>query len=96
MASFGIQEWFTLNLPSLGGSLSLLWAALLGAEGRRMQVKQVRPTLWDAVEEAQVRRAGLKSLRSGLLGDNLKESGLSQLGRALRELQVSKVRPGGA
>ena len=38
----------------------------------------------------------VKSLRSGLLGDNLTDSGLSQLGRALRELQVSKVRPGGA
>ncbi|KAM8958619.1 uncharacterized protein AAEQ78_021910 [Lycaon pictus] len=85
-----------LDLPLLGGSLSLLWAALLGAEGRRMQVKQVRPILWDAVEEARAHRAGLKSLRSGLLGDNLTDSGLSQLGRALRELQVSKVRPGGA
>lgn len=61
-----------------------------------MQVKEVRPTLWDAVEEAQARRAGLKSLRSGLLEDTLTDGGLSQLGRALRELQVSKVRPGGA
>ena len=61
-----------------------------------MQVKQVRPTQWDAVEEARARRANLKSLRSGLLGDTLTESGLSQLGRALRELRVSKVRPGGA
>ncbi|XP_040478635.1 uncharacterized protein LOC103663748 [Ursus maritimus] len=86
-----------LRLDPQGGSPSLLWAALLGAEGRRMQVKQVRPTLWDAVEEARARRAGLKSLRSGLLGDNLTESGLSQLGRALRELQVVKAwsqRPG--
>ncbi|VCX19479.1 unnamed protein product, partial [Gulo gulo] len=86
-----------LRLDPQGGSPSLLWAALLGAEGRRMQVKQVRPTLWDAVEEARARRAGLKSLRSGLLGDNLTDNGLSQLGRALRELQVVKAlsrRPG--
>lgn len=61
-----------------------------------MQVKQVRPTLWDAGEEARARRAALKSLRSGLLGDTLTEGGLSQLGRALRELRVSKVNPGGA
>ncbi|XP_047585789.1 uncharacterized protein LOC125100041 isoform X1 [Lutra lutra] len=86
-----------LRLDTQGGSPSLLWAALLGAKGRRMQAKQVRPTLWDAVEEARARRAGLKSLRSGLLGDNLTDSGLSQLGRALRELQVVKAwsrRPG--
>ncbi|KAB0392344.1 hypothetical protein E2I00_000270 [Balaenoptera physalus] len=75
----------------LESSLSLLQAALLGAAGRRMKVRQVRPTFWDAVEEARARRAGLKSLRSGLLGDALTDSGLSQLGRALRELQVSKV-----
>ncbi|XP_064452065.1 uncharacterized protein LOC135365353 isoform X1 [Mirounga angustirostris] len=72
-----------LRLDPQGGSPSLLWAALLGAEERRMQVKQVRPTLWDAVAEARACRAGLKSLRSGLLGDNLTDSGLSQLGRAL-------------
>ncbi|XP_021557773.1 uncharacterized protein LOC110591219 [Neomonachus schauinslandi] len=86
-----------LSLDPQGGSPSLLWAALLGAEERRMQVKQVRPTLWDAVAEARARQAGLKSLRSGLLGDNLTDSGLSQLGRALRELQVVKAwsrRPG--
>ncbi|XP_077922464.1 uncharacterized protein LOC118555207 [Halichoerus grypus] len=86
-----------LRLDPQGGPLSLLWAALLGAEERRRQVKQVRPTLWDAVAEARARRAGLKSLRSGLLGDNLTDSGLSQLGRALRELQVVKTwsrRPG--
>jgi hypothetical protein len=59
-----------------------------------MQVKQVRPTLWDAIEEAQARRASLKILHLGLLGDTLTDSGLNQLGRALRELQVSKVRPG--
>nr|XP_055188637.1 uncharacterized protein LOC129514107 [Nyctereutes procyonoides] len=80
-----------LRLDPQGGSLSLLWAALLGAEERRMQVKQVRPILWDGVEEARAHRAGLKSLRSGLLGDNLTDSGLSQLGRALRELQVIKA-----
>lgn len=61
-----------------------------------MQVKQVKPTLWDAVEAARARRASLKSLCSSLLGDTLTERGLSQLGRALRELQVSKVRPGDA
>lgn len=61
-----------------------------------MQVKQVKPTLWDAAEEAQARRAGLKSLRSGLLGDPLTDGGLSQLGRAPRELQVSKVSSEGA
>ncbi|XP_077625016.1 uncharacterized protein LOC144235334 [Crocuta crocuta] len=80
-----------LRLDPQGGSLSLLKAALLGAAGRRMQVKQVKPTLWDAVEAARARRASLKSLRSGLLGDILTERGLSQLGRALRELQVVKA-----
>ncbi|TKC42333.1 hypothetical protein EI555_013163 [Monodon monoceros] len=74
-----------------GSSLSLLQAALLGAAERRMKVRQVRPTLWDAVEEARARRAGLKSLRSGLLGDALTDSGLGQLGKALRELQVVKA-----
>ncbi|EPQ16966.1 hypothetical protein D623_10027833 [Myotis brandtii] len=56
-----------------------------------MQVKQVKPTLWDAAEEAQAHQAGLKSLCSGLLGDPLTDDGLSQLGRALWELQVSKL-----
>ncbi|XP_058135825.1 uncharacterized protein [Dasypus novemcinctus] len=86
-----------LRLDPQGSSLSLLQAALLGASGRRMQVKQVRPTLWDAVEEARARRAGLRTLRSGLLGVTLTDGGLSQLGRALRELQVVKAwsqRPG--
>ncbi|XP_016069607.1 PREDICTED: uncharacterized protein LOC107537995 [Miniopterus natalensis] len=80
-----------LRLDLQGCSLSLLQAALLGAAGRRMQVKQVKPTLWDAAEEARARRAGLKSLRSGLLGDPLTDAGLTQLGRALRELQVVKA-----
>lgn len=95
---FGSQrkERFILCLPLLGSPLSLFQSALLGAAGRRRKVKHVRPILWDAVEEARARRAGLKSLRSGLLGDALTDSGLSQLGRALRELHVSKVRPGGA
>ncbi|XP_036916736.1 uncharacterized protein LOC118997220 [Sturnira hondurensis] len=87
-----------LRLDPQGSSLSLLQAALLGAAGRRMQVKQVKPTLWDAAEEARARRAGLKSLRSGLLGVPLTDRGLSQLGRALRELQVVKAwsrHPGG-
>lgn len=92
LASTGRRH--SLRLSLLGCSLSLLQAALLGAAGRRMQVKQVRPTLWDATEEARARRAGLKSLRLGLLGDTLTDGGLNQLGRALRELQVSKVRSG--
>ncbi|XP_045685618.1 uncharacterized protein LOC123812789 [Phyllostomus hastatus] len=79
-----------LRLDPQGSSLSLLQAALLGAAGRRMRVRQVKPILWDAAEEARARRAGLKSLRSGLLGAPLADSGLSQLGRALRELQVVK------
>ncbi|XP_010848915.1 PREDICTED: uncharacterized protein LOC104996352 [Bison bison bison] len=83
-----------LRLDPQGNPLSLFQSALLGAAERRRKVKHVRPTLWDAVEEARARRAGLKSLRSGLLGDALTDSGLSQLGRALRELHVSKVRPG--
>lgn len=94
LASIGRSH--SLSLLLLGSSLSLLQAALLGAAGRRMQVKQVRPTLWDAAEEARARRAGLKSLRLGLLGGTLTDGGLNQLGRALRELQVSKVRSGGA
>uniref|UniRef100_A0A8C2V5M3 Uncharacterized LOC102029966 n=1 Tax=Chinchilla lanigera TaxID=34839 RepID=A0A8C2V5M3_CHILA len=80
-----------LRLYPQGSSLSLLQGALLGASRRRMQVKQVRPILWDAVEEAQARRAGLKTLRSGLLGKTLTDERLSQLGRALRELQVVKA-----
>ncbi|XP_045408523.1 uncharacterized protein LOC123638733 [Lemur catta] len=80
-----------LHLDPQGISLSLLQAALLGASGKRMEVKQVRPTLWDAVEEARARRAGLSTLRLSLLGDTLTDNGLSQLGRALRELQVVKA-----
>nr|KAF6447758.1 hypothetical protein HJG63_012130 [Rousettus aegyptiacus] len=80
-----------LRLDPLGSNLSLLQAALLGAAGRRIQMKQVRPTLWDAAGEARARRAGLKSLRSGLLGDSLTASGVNQLGRALRELRVVKA-----
>ncbi|XP_060027371.1 uncharacterized protein LOC103108625 [Erinaceus europaeus] len=79
-----------LRLDAPGSSLSLLQAALLGAMRLRMQVKQVRPTLWDAVEEARARRLDLNSLRSCLLGDTLTDGDLSQLGRALRELQVVK------
>ncbi|ELK23688.1 hypothetical protein MDA_GLEAN10012434 [Myotis davidii] len=56
-----------------------------------MQVKQAKPTLWDAAEEAQAHQAGRKSLCSGLLGDPLTDGGLSQLGWAMRELQVSKA-----
>lgn len=80
-----------LRLDPQGNPLSLFQSALLGAAERRRKVKHVRPTLWDAVEEARARRAGLKSLRSGLLGDALTDSGLSQLGRALRELHVVKA-----
>ncbi|XP_025148360.1 uncharacterized protein LOC102398505 isoform X3 [Bubalus bubalis] len=80
-----------LRLDPQGSPLSLFQSALLGAAERRKKVKHVRPTLWDAVEEARARRAGLKSLRSGLLGDALTDSGLSQLGRALRELHVVKA-----
>ncbi|XDB51960.1 hypothetical protein AB1E18_005509 [Capra hircus] len=80
-----------LRLDPQGSPLSLFQSALLGAAGRRRKVKHVRPTLWDAVEEARARRAGLKSLRSGLLRDALTDSGLSQLGRALRELHVVKA-----
>ncbi|XP_019516799.1 PREDICTED: uncharacterized protein LOC109392649 [Hipposideros armiger] len=84
------RVWGSLGASGIC-SLSLLQAALLGAAGRRMQVKQVRPTLWDAAEEARARRAGLKSLRLGLLGGTLTDDGLNQLGRALRELQVVKA-----
>ncbi|XP_012583208.1 PREDICTED: uncharacterized protein LOC101622272 [Condylura cristata] len=80
-----------LRLDLQGSSLSLLQAALCGAAQRRMQVKQVRPTLWNAVEEARGRRNGLKSLRAGLLGDSLTDDGLRKLGRALRELKVVKA-----
>ncbi|KAM4869384.1 uncharacterized protein ACH125_013037 [Urocitellus parryii] len=74
-----------------GSSLRLLQAAFLGASGRRMQMKEVKPTWWDAVEEAWARRASLRTLRLSLFGDTLTDSGLSQLGRALRELQVIKA-----
>ncbi|KAM5169011.1 uncharacterized protein ACOB7L_015954 [Callospermophilus lateralis] len=74
-----------------GSSLRLLQAALLGASGRRMQMKEVKPTWWDAVEEARARRASLSTLRLSLFGDTLTDSGLSQLGRALRELQFQQA-----
>ncbi|XP_063088224.1 uncharacterized protein LOC100735033 [Cavia porcellus] len=80
-----------LRLDPQGSSLSLLQGALLGASERRMQVKQIRPILWNVVEEARARRAGLKTLRLGLLGLTLTDERLSQMGRALRELQVVKA-----
>ncbi|KAM4875267.1 uncharacterized protein RHO17_007712 [Thomomys bottae] len=80
-----------LRLNTQGCPLNLLQAALLGASRRRMQVREVQPTLWDAVEEARTRRANLKTLRLGLLGDTLTCSGLNQLGRALQELQMIKT-----
>ncbi|KAM9694952.1 LOW QUALITY PROTEIN: uncharacterized protein ACIGJ3_010787, partial [Trichechus inunguis] len=79
-----------LRLDPQGSSLSLLQAALLGASRRRMEVEQVKPTLWDAVEEAWNCQTDLRTLCSGLLGGTLTDSGLSQLGRALREPQVRK------
>ncbi|EDK97171.1 uncharacterized protein LOC240216 isoform X2 [Mus musculus] len=80
-----------LRLDPRGSSLSLLQNALLGASRKRMQVNDVKPTLWSAVEEMGARRATLKMLRLGLLGDTLTYSGLNQLGRALWELQVVKA-----
>ncbi|XP_021006797.1 uncharacterized protein LOC110285148 [Mus caroli] len=80
-----------LRLDPRGSSLSLLQNALLGASRKRMQVNDVKPTLWNAVEEMRARRATLKMLRLGLLGDALTDSGLNQLGRALWELQVVKA-----
>ncbi|XP_052597893.1 uncharacterized protein LOC128112700 isoform X1 [Peromyscus californicus insignis] len=76
----------------LGSSLSLLQAALSGASEKRVQAKEVRPTLWNAVEEMRARRATLKTLRLGLLGDTLTDGGLNQLRRTLWELQVVKAR----
>uniref|UniRef100_A0A8C6IM98 Riken cDNA E230025N22 gene n=1 Tax=Mus spicilegus TaxID=10103 RepID=A0A8C6IM98_MUSSI len=80
-----------LRLDPRGSSLSLLQNALLGASRKRMQVNDVKPTLWSAVEEMRARRATLKMLRLGLLGDTLTDSGLNQLGRALWELRVVKA-----
>ncbi|XP_075398811.1 uncharacterized protein LOC142440138 [Tenrec ecaudatus] len=82
-----------LRLDPKGSPLSLLQAALLGASQRRREVKVVRPTRWDPEEEARARRAGLRTLRSDLLGSTLTDYKLSQLGRALRELQVRKQAP---
>ncbi|XP_037052982.1 uncharacterized protein LOC114705143 [Peromyscus leucopus] len=81
-----------LRLDPRESSLSLLQAALSGASEKRVQVKEVRPTLWDAVEEMRARRATLKTLRLGLLGDTLTDGGLNQLKRTLWELQVVKAR----
>lgn len=97
MQCSAVQYYYTSSLVCflfLGSSLSLLQNALLGASRKRMQVNDVKPTLWSAVEEMGARRATLKMLRLGLLGDTLTYSGLNQLGRALWELQVSKVRHG--
>ncbi|XP_036060197.1 uncharacterized protein LOC118594449 [Onychomys torridus] len=80
-----------LRLDPRGSSLSLLQSALLGASEKRVQVKEVRPTLWSAVEQVRARRATLKTLRLGLLGDTLTDGGLNQLGRTLWELQVVKA-----
>lgn len=75
----------------LGSSPSLLQNVLLGASRKRVQVNDVKPTLWNAIEEMRARRATLKMLRSGLLGDTLTDGGLNRLGRALWELQVVKA-----
>ncbi|XP_021069811.1 uncharacterized protein LOC110332840 [Mus pahari] len=80
-----------LRLDLRGSSPSLLQNALLGASRQRIQVNDVKPTLWDAAEEMRARRATLKILRLGLLGDTLTDGGLNQLGRALWELQVVKA-----
>ncbi|XP_045140677.1 uncharacterized protein LOC101651714 [Echinops telfairi] len=80
-----------LRLDPKGSPLSLLQAALLGASKRRKEVKVVKPTRWDPEEEARARRAGLRTLRSDLLGSTLTSDELNQLSRALRELQVVKT-----
>ncbi|XP_057645363.1 uncharacterized protein LOC130887085 [Chionomys nivalis] len=80
-----------LRLEPQDSSLSLLQAALLGASEKRVQAKEVRPTLWNPVEEMRARRATLKTLRLGLLGDTLTDAGLNQVGRTLWELQVVKA-----
>ncbi|XP_060233407.1 uncharacterized protein LOC110557370 [Meriones unguiculatus] len=80
-----------LRLDPQGSSSSLLQSALLGAARKRVQLKEVRPTLWNAAEEIRARRATLKTLRLGLLGDTLTDGGLNQLGRAIWELQVVKA-----
>ena len=94
MCSVAQEESSLLCCLFLDSSLSLLQAALLGASGKRVQAKEVRPTLWNPVEEMRARRATLKTLRLGLLGDTLTDAGLNQVGRTLWELQVSKMRPG--
>ncbi|XP_052011197.1 uncharacterized protein LOC127663578 [Apodemus sylvaticus] len=80
-----------LRLDPRGSSPSLLQNALLGASRKRVQVNEVKPTLWNAGEEMRARRATLKTLRLGLLGDTLTDGGLNQLERALWELQVVKA-----
>ncbi|XP_068960325.1 uncharacterized protein [Petaurus breviceps papuanus] len=72
--------------------LNLLLASLSGAEGTQdpAQLKQVSPTLWDASEEIQNRRAAIQDLRSGLSGTVLQESQLTQLSLVLRELKILK------
>ncbi|XP_049986309.1 uncharacterized protein [Alexandromys fortis] len=80
-----------LRLEPQDSSLSLLQAALLGASEKRVQAKEVRPTLWNPVEETRARRATLKTLRLGLLGDTLTDAGLNQVVRTLWELQVVKA-----
>ncbi|XP_034374552.2 uncharacterized protein LOC117720187 [Arvicanthis niloticus] len=80
-----------LRLDPRGSPLSLLQNALLGASRKRVQVNEVKPTLWNPGEEMRARRATLKMLRLGLLGDTLTDGGLNRLGRALWELQVVKA-----
>ncbi|XP_036604618.1 uncharacterized protein LOC118841349 [Trichosurus vulpecula] len=81
-----------LHLDPQATPLSLLLASLSGPEGARdpAQLKQVSPTLWDASEEIQARRAAIQDLRSGLSGIVLQETQLTQLSLVLRELKVLK------
>nr|XP_020860897.1 uncharacterized protein LOC110220945 isoform X2 [Phascolarctos cinereus] len=81
-----------LHLDPQATPLNLLLASLSGATGARdpAQLKQVSPTLWDASEEIQARRAAVQDLRSGLSGTVLQESQLTQLSLVLRELKVLK------
>lgn len=77
-----------LTLPDASGEEIL--SALTLAEKVRGVAKRVAPTHWDPIQETQRRRAAIGALRSQLFSSTQQEQDkmISQLGKALKELQV--------
>ncbi|XP_069460616.1 uncharacterized protein [Ambystoma mexicanum] len=80
---------YCLNMEDLSGEEIV--SALSVASRLREMSKAVSPTHWDPEEEARKLRGEVRALRSKLLANNQsEESTLSQLGQALKELEVVK------